>query len=197
MPNKPKIISENVKGYRIKIYPTDEQKEILNKQINLFRYVYNWGLSFVQDYYKKYKEYISISELFKELSKLRNSNEWLQEIPLHSARLALMHLDYAFKKFFKHESGFPKYKSKKYSKKCIHYRNEPYAFNIDKDSVRISGLRRNERILCKSHNIPLDIDKFYSCTITFDGNDYWLSVNAEIISFSEGGTIPYLLTLGK
>ena len=144
----------------------------------MFRYVYNWGLSLSQKYYNDYKKYIGIDKLFKYLSEFRNSNEWMKDIPLHSARLALIHLDFAFKKFFKHEGGFPKYKSKKYSKKCIHYRNESYAFNFDETSVRISGFKRGERILCKNHNIPSNIEKFYSCTITFDGINYWISANS-------------------
>ena len=176
---KVKINNDKMRGFKIKIYPTEDQKALIDRHIELFRYVYNWGLSRSIEYYAENKEYIGISKLYDELSKIRNENEWLQEIPLHSARIALNHLDNAYCNFFSYNKGFPKYKSKKYSSKTVHYRNESYAFNIDKNSVRIPGFPRNERILCKSHNIPIDA-KFYNCTIKFDGINYWLSVNIEI-----------------
>ena len=182
MYKKLNLDSDSVRGFKIKLYPTEEQKKIFNTHMNLFRFVYNWGLNIVQEYYSENKEYIGKDKLFKKLSDFRNANEWMKDIPLHSARLALSHLDYAYKKFFKGEAKFPKYKSKKYSKKCIHYRNEIYAFNFDDYSVRIPGLPSRERVLCKSHNVPFDVDRYYSCTITFDGRDYWLSANAQVES---------------
>mgnify|MGYP002765656167 FL=1 len=169
-----------MRGYIIKLYPTEEQKEILNSHINLFRYTYNWALLEANKFYDANKTYIGKEELMKRFSRFRNENEWLQKIPLHSARLAISHLDYAFKEFFLKKHGFPRFKSKKYSKKCVHYRNEPYAFNFDNHSVRLSGFKKNERIECKSHKLPkIDEVQFYNCTVTFDGIDYWLSVNFE------------------
>ena len=147
--------------------------------MNLFRYVYNWGLETSQKYYIEHGTYIGKSELLRQLSEYRNTTSWMKDIPLHSARLALDHLDFAYKKFFKGEARFPRFKSKKVTKMKVHYRNESYAFNFDETSVRIPGFSRNERILCKSHNIPKSESGYYSCTVTFDGLNYWLSVNSE------------------
>ena len=173
------IDSDKMRGYKIKLYPTKEQASVLNEHINLFRYVYNWGLSECKKFYDEHGTYIGKSLLFTKLSEFRNDNDWMKQIPLHSARLALQHLDYAFKEFFKGRNRYPRFKSKKYSKKCVHYRNEIYAFNFTENSVRIPGFPISERIECKSHNVPLDVDRYYSCTITFDGINYWLSVNVE------------------
>lgn len=178
---KPNIESNNMRGFKIKLYPTDEQKKIFLMHMNLFRYVYNWGLEQSQKYYMENNEYIGKANLQKLLSEYRNKTPWMQDLPLHSARLALDHLDFAYKKFFSHEARFPKFKSRKTCVQKVHYRNESYAFNIDSNSVRISGFGRGERILCKSHNIPDPIySGYYNCTVTFDGIDFWLSVNTEI-----------------
>ena len=178
---KPNISSENIRGFKIKLYPTDNQKQVFLSHMNLFRFIYNWGLERSQEYYAEYGEYIGKAKLQKLLSEFRNNNSWMQNIPLHSARLALDHLDFAYKKFFKHEAKFPKFKSKKSCIQKVHYRNESYAFNLDSNSVRISGFGREERILCKSHNIPPpNISGYYNCTVTFDGIDFWLSVNTEV-----------------
>lgn len=181
---KPSITSSNMRGYKIKLYPSESQKEILNEHINLFRYAYNWALNESIEFYKENKSYIGKTELMKRFSIMRNNNEWMQKLPLHSGRLAIEHLDFAYKKFFKGLAHFPVYKSKKYSKKCVHYRNESYAFNFTEDSVRISGFARNERILCKTHNIPPSKSGYYNCTITFDGINYWLSVNVENVDIN-------------
>ena len=34
-----------MKGYRLRIYPTEEQKKLINRYIDLYRVVYNWGKS--------------------------------------------------------------------------------------------------------------------------------------------------------
>ena len=178
---KPNILSENIRGFRVKLYPTDDQKQIFLNHMNLFRFIYNWGLERSQEYYTNHGEYIGKAKLQKLLSEFRNNNPWLQDIPLHSARLALDHLDFAYKKFFKNEARFPRFKSKKSCIQKVHYRNEIYAFNFNTNSVRISGFGREERIICKSHNVPpLCNSGYYNCTVTFDGIDFWLSVNTEV-----------------
>lgn len=179
MYKKLQLENSKVRGSIIKIYPTDEQKKILDEHINLFRYSYNWALNEAQEFYKENSMYIGKDELFRRFSNLRNETPWLNAIPLHSARLAINNLDNAFRLFFKHKNKFPRFKSNKYSKKCVHYRNEIYAFNFDENSVRIPGFPSRERIECKSHNVPLDVDRYYNCTVTYDGKDYWLSVNTE------------------
>lgn len=176
---KSNVNSSRMRGSIVKLYPSEEQKQLFNTHINLFRFVYNWALNEANEYYSNFRKYIGKDELFKRFSDLRNSTEWLKNIPLHSGRLAINNLDNAFKLFFKHKSKHPRFKSNKYSKKCVHYRNESYAFNFDKNSVRISGFPKNDRILCKSHNVLIDVDRYYNCTVTFDGKDYWLSVNSE------------------
>lgn len=181
MYKKINLNSNNVRGFKVKLYPTDEQKSILQTHMSLFRFVYNWALNESNNYFDKNKVYIGKTELMKRFAELRNQTKWLQDIPLHSARLAIAHLDYGYKKFFKHEARHPRFKSKKNIVQKIHYRNESYAFNIDNDSIKISGFKRGERILCKTHNIPPPIlSGYYNCTITFDGINYWLSVNTEV-----------------
>ena len=181
MYKKPNINSSNIRGFKIKLYPTEEQKIILQRHMHLFRFVYNWALNESNVFFNENKEYIGKTELMRRFADLRNKTEWLHDIPLHSARLAIAHLDFGYKKFFKHEAMHPKFKSKKTTVQKIHYRNESYAFYIDNNSIRISGFKRGERILCKNHNIPPpSLSGYYNCTVTFDGIDYWLSVNTEI-----------------
>ena len=125
---KPNINSKNIRGFKAKLYPTDEQKKTFLIHMNLFRYIYNWGLEQSQKYYVENNEYIGKARLQKLLSEYRNNTPWMQDLPLHSARLALDHLDFAYKRFFKNEARFPKFKSRKTCILKVHYRNSYKGF---------------------------------------------------------------------
>ena len=70
------------RGYKYQIYPTEDQTKQLDRYINLFRYVYNWGIAKEEEIYKQYKQglseygfysYFSLNSLFNEE---RNKNKW-------------------------------------------------------------------------------------------------------------------------
>lgn len=174
------------KGYKIKLYPTEEQKLFLNRQIELFRYVYNWAIQKEKEQYNDYingqtsKSFLGVLDLYSLLRDERNSHEWLKEIPTHTAKEAIRNALSAFNKFFKKICRFPKFKSKKTAKKSFQVRNESNAFYFDGKYLRISGLKFGDKILCKTHNIPIGENvRYYRCTISFDGYNYWLSLNTE------------------
>ena len=53
-----------IETYKFRIYPTEEQKVLLQKHFGCVRFVYNWALDFNKKYYaktKKYKNYVSIN----------------------------------------------------------------------------------------------------------------------------------------
>ena len=173
------------KGYKIKIYPTEEQKVFLNRQIELFRYVYNWALGKEEEQYTLYKNglvkksFLEVLDLYTLFRDERKEKPWLCEIPTHTAKEAIRNMIRGYKKFFKKASGRPKFKTKKNAKKSFQVRNEPNAFYFDGEYLRISGLKFGDKILCKNHNIPKEGVRYYRCTITFDGFNYWLSLNVE------------------
>lgn len=177
---------EKFKGYKIKLYPTETQKVFLNRQIELFRWVYNWVIEKESSQYMKFKNgeatkgFLGILDLFSLLKEEREKIDWLGEIPTHTAKEAIRNALNAFNKFFKKVCRYPKYKSKKTAKKSFQVRNEPNAFYFDGEYVRISGLPFGDKILCKHHDIPTGENiRYYRCTITFDGYNYWLSLNVE------------------
>lgn len=103
-----------IETYKFRIYPNEEQKVLLEKHFGSVRFVYNWALDFSQQQYKtngKYLGWMSIATS-KELKQLKLENTWLKEINSQSICNSMAHLGKAFDRFFKHQSGFPKYKSK-------------------------------------------------------------------------------------
>lgn len=178
-----KVLKSNIdgtlRGYKCKLYPTPEQAARLNRIMELSRYVYNWALNFENELYEKEKKFMYFYDLCKEFKKHRNSTPWLQEIPLTTARMAIKNAINAFNMFFEKVSNHPKFKSKKKSKKSFNSRND--RIYVKEDRIMIEGFGKHNYMLAKNHNIPFGPDiKYYNVTVSFDGDNYWLSVQTTV-----------------
>ncbi|MBN3371783.1 transposase [Clostridium botulinum] len=103
-----------IKAIKVRLYPTKKQEELMFKSAGIARFSYNWGLAYLNNYYKENKKSLSIGKLRKIFTELRKSNqyEWLKEVSSEIPQQALKDLGEAFKKFFKKESNYPKFKKK-------------------------------------------------------------------------------------
>lgn len=167
---------DNLYGYRIKLYPTDAQKERMNLIMDLYRYVYNWTLSQIEMYYEITGQFMNINDACKLLRDHRNSTEWLKEIPVNTARHAIMSAYASYSIFFKKKANHPKFISKKDPLRYFKIRGE--RIYLRDRCVGFEGLGRRENIDCKNYNIPKSA-KLYNCAVIFDGYNYWLCVCIE------------------
>lgn len=101
------------KAYKFRIYPNKKQQELINKTFGCCRFVYNRYLSKRIEVYKNNKETFTYKQCGSDLTNLKKELEWLKEPDKFSLQNALKDLENAYKKFFKENSGFPKFKSKK------------------------------------------------------------------------------------
>ena len=184
-----------IHGYKFRIYPTDDQKKLISKYTNLYRYVYNWAMSKQNEQYDKKKKgetddgFFSFFELCKLYAEHRDlpDHEWLKEFPNTTARLALRDVVNAFKDFFRRGYGHPKFKSKKRSPKMFKTRND--RFYIDGDQVRFEGLPMTCRYTGDVDTINLNHDfgyfksdkiKYIQPSISIDNlGNYWVSFSIE------------------
>ena len=111
------------KALKVRIYPTEAQKLMIAKTIGCCRKAYNETLARRNAFYKE-----NISNKEKELGQkmtkeqkskilkqfnvtakiLREDFEFMKEVSSDSETRSILDLDTAFKKFFKHEAGFPR-----------------------------------------------------------------------------------------
>lgn len=108
------------KAYKFRIYPNAEQEVLLAKTFGCVRLVYNHWLDRKIEQYKKDKTAVTYNVCAKEMAELKKTEEYsfLREIDSIALQQSLRHLDTAFRNFFNQpRTGFPKFKSKKYSKK--------------------------------------------------------------------------------
>lgn len=103
-----------LKSYKTEINPTQEQILVIHKTIGVCRYVYNLYLAHNKEEYEKEKEFVSGMEFSKWLNnvylKENPDKEWIKEVSSKSVKQSIMNAEKAFRWFFKHQSGFPKFK---------------------------------------------------------------------------------------
>ncbi len=124
------------KGFKYRIYPNKKQQELIQKTFGCCRYVYNYFLDKRITEYKENKKTLSFYDTNKMLTQLKKENEWLKEPDKNALQIALRNLDKAYKKFFKQQSGYPKFKSKKNN-----YQSYTTSCNkkVHKDTIRIEN----------------------------------------------------------
>ena len=101
------------KGYKFRIMPTEEQKIKINKTFGCCRFVYNSMLDRRIKVYKRRGESMSYIDTQNLLPKMKTYLPWLKEADSQAIKYACRQLDDAYKKFFKSESNFPKFKRKR------------------------------------------------------------------------------------
>lgn len=136
------IISETYRGYKFRIYPTKEQKELIEKTFGCCRWYWNQALADNIKYYEENgKGKINTPAQYKK------DNEWLKEVDSMALCYTQMDLQSAFTKFFKETSiGFPKYKSK-YKESYPSY-STCKSIDIKSGFIKVPKLKW---IRCKTH----------------------------------------------
>lgn len=107
-----------IKSFKIRIYPTTTQEELIWKHIGSCRYIWNWMLAKQQELYAAGEKHLSAFDMIKLLTPLKNDGEhgWLYDVSNASLQTVCRDLQKAYGKFFKKISGHPKFKSRKRSK---------------------------------------------------------------------------------
>lgn len=120
------------KGYKYRIFPTDDQKNQLQRYFGVSRLVYNLGLETKTVAFASNKKTISKYDLIKQLPELREKFDYIKECPSQVLQHSIINLDTAYQNFFKGKCQFPKFKNK-YSKQSITF---PQGFEVSfKDNI--------------------------------------------------------------
>ena len=101
------------RAFKVRIYPNDNQIQLLNQTFGCVRYIYNYFLNKKINLYKENNKNLIYNECSKELTKLKKENEWLKNPDKCALQNALKNLDMAYQNFFNKRANFPKFKSRK------------------------------------------------------------------------------------
>ncbi|MGL5245840.1 MAG: RNA-guided endonuclease InsQ/TnpB family protein [Sarcina sp.] len=171
-----------IKSIKVRLYPTKEQEILMWKSSGTSRFTYNWGLNRLNKYYEENKKSLSIGDLRKEFTQLRNSNEfsWLREVSSEIPQQSLKDLNESFKKFFKGMANYPKFKSKRKAEISFYHLNNKFVVNETTIKLEKIGLvkMKDEGRLPKG-NYKKDKIKVTNPRIKYNGKYWCLSLGIE------------------
>lgn len=158
---------------KVRLLPEQEQSILLWKSAGTARWAYNWCLNKQIENFEQKKKFISDGILRKEITQLKKTEEykWLTEISAQIPKQAIKDCCLAFKRFFKKQAKFPKFKSRKKSEPSFYNDNVKLEVKSDKILIEKVGWLQ----LAEKERIPLNV-KYYNPRITNDGKFWYISV---------------------
>lgn len=134
-----------LKSFKTEINPTEEQKVKICKTIGTCRFIYNFYLAHNIELYENGEKFMSSNKfrvwLNNEYLPKHPECLWIKESYSKAVTQAINHGQTAFKKFFNHECGFPRFKKKgKSDVKMYFVKNNPKDCYCERHRIHIPSL---------------------------------------------------------
>ena len=176
-----------VKAIKVMLIPNNVQQTKLFQYAGASRFAYNWALAREKENYEKVGRFIPDTELRKEFTRLRNSDEyaWLLNVSNNVTKQAIKDACSAYKNFFKGLQRYPRFKAKKKSMpkfyqdnikiqfRDTHVKFEGFSFSRKANKQKLNWVK-----LAEHGRIPTDA-KYRNPRVSFDGLNWWISVCVE------------------
>ena len=148
-----------LRSYKTEINPTQEQIGTINRTIGVSRFIYNFYLAKNKEIYEEDQKFMSGYDFSKWLNNdfIPNHPEyqWIKEVSSKATKQSIMNGEKAFKKFFKSEAQFPRFKKKgKSDVKAYFPKNNVTDWTVDRHKIKIPTLgfvRLKEKGYIPSH----------------------------------------------
>lgn len=166
------------KSYKIRLYPTKEQEEKMWKHVGSCRYIWNYMLALQQSRYENGEKHLSGFDMMKCFTPLKKEpdHQWLKEVSSASLQVVCTDLSKSYDNFFKKQSGYPKFKSRKKSKPSFPSRCESLWFNGTQVNIEKIGKVKYKT----DFEIPLGRgNKFSNPRVSYKNGKWLLSFGME------------------
>ena len=182
-----------IKSIKVRLNPNNKQLTKLFQYAGCARFAYNWAISREEENHKQGNKFLSDMDLRKEFTQLKKLQEfkWLNEISNNVTKQAIKDACSAYKNFFKGQSKFPKFKSKKQSTPSFYKDNIQIQFtgtHVKVEKFSISKKPNKQKLnwikLCEKERIPTDC-KYMNPRFTYDGLYWYVSVSIEVDNDTE------------
>jgi putative transposase len=156
--------------YKYRLYPTHEQLTKLAQITGSVRYIWNYFLDRELKEYASSKKFIFFNQNSQDLTALKQTTQWLNDVPSTSLQQTLRYLNTTLKQSFGGKKGFPKFKSKKNFNASFTLAMVNSKQNVRNNAFYISKVGD---VKCVYHrDLPSD---FKTCQVTREG-DRWFVV---------------------
>lgn len=167
------------KGIRIRLYPTGEQKILIDKTFGCVRFVYNQTLENCKRLYEQSKRFPSKNERMKNLVPLKEKYEFLKDVDAKALQQSVRNFNFALDKFFKNRNyfGFPKFTSKRNQKQSYRTPHDRSRADVlDNKHIKLPKLGKVET---KRFNMP-EVYRIFNITVEKTStNKYYASICIE------------------
>lgn len=176
-----------IKTLKVKLKPNNKQQTKMFQFAGAKRFAYNWALAKEQQNYKNCGKFISDYELRKEFTQLKKRDEykWLYSISNDVTKQAIKDACLAYKRFFKGQSAFPKFKSKKHDTPSFYVDNIKIKFtntHVKLENIAISKKKNKAKLnwikLTEKNKIPTNC-KYVNPHVVYDGLNWFICVGVE------------------
>ncbi|MBQ3414278.1 MAG: transposase [Clostridia bacterium] len=173
------------RAYKVEIKPTPSQIKKINQSIGVCRWLYNEYLATNNKLYAQFKEglidkkqaFMSANDFDKYINnevKVLDEYSWINNCGSKARKKAIKNAETAYKRFFKGQSSFPKFKKKNKSDVKLYFpKNNKADWKIDRHRIMIPTLK-NVRL--KEYGYIPVAAKVISGTVSKKANRYYVSV---------------------
>ena len=177
-----------IKSIKVRLNPNNKQLTKLFQYAGCARFAYNWAISREEENHKQNNKFLSDMDLRKEFTQLKKLSEykWLNEVSNNVTKQAIKDACNAYKNFFKGQSKFPKFKSRKHSPPSFYQDNVRIRFtnsHVKVEGFSMSKKQNKQKLnwikLYEKRKIPIDC-KYLNPRFTYDGLYWYVSVSIEV-----------------
>ena len=185
------------KSIKVRLNPNNKQLTKLFQYAGCARFAYNWAINREEENHKQGNQFLSDMDLRKEFTQLKKLQEykWLNEVSNNVTKQAIKDACNAYKRFFKGQSKFPKFKSRKYSTPSFYQDNVKIQFidtHVKVEAFSMSKKQNKQKLnwikLYEKRKIPTDC-KYMNPRFTYDGLYWYVSVSIEVNDDTENTTL--------
>ena len=195
-----------MKGFRVRLLPTEEQESLLWQNAGVARFAWNWGLALQMKRFEDGEKLLGEYDLRSEFLKLKKQDEyaWLNNVSSKSPVFALFDLMTSYKNFFRTQKSGEKFttktleKAKRRKRKLTPYDMKGHPKFKKKDRCKPSFAQPNEKlyftggcaILLKIGHVEIqtdyelpqgrDVCKFYNPRVSYENGKWILSFAMEV-----------------
>lgn len=178
-----------IKSFKIRIYPTKDQEQKLWQHIGACRYIWNYMLGYQIKLYEQGEKHLSAFNMINCLKPLKQDGEhnWLYEVSNTSLQQVCRDLDKAYAGFFKKQTGFPKFKSKKRAKPAFPICTKQF-YMIDNRTLNIQKIGKVRYRTDFDLPIGIHTAKFSNVRVSYKNGKWMVSFGLECENQAHGLT---------
>ena len=178
-----------LKAYKVELKPTEQQKIKINQSIGICRFLYNNYIAANKEQYYKYKDgliekkesFISANDFDKYVNnilKKQDGYDWINNCGSKARKKAICNAESAFKRFFKGQSKFPRFKKKNNSNVGLYFpKNNKTDWKVERHRVNIPTIKW---VRLKEYGYIPTNAKVINGTVTKVADRYYVSVVCDV-----------------